>query len=200
MANSIMPSIINISDFSLQTSSNPLHQPTTCNSYDITVSLPIPLIADVPSNIESDMECPICLNTIDISDGNGSKFITKYNCTHFCHEVCINEWNRGCPICRALIRPIDRNVSIGLISARHIPIDRNVSTADGNVYTTVDCIEGFDNVIQVPSEYEYLYKQQWKNRECINNNHTIIYRKPYGVIAICTQCLIIQCFNLAHPI
>lgn len=125
--------------------------------------------------------CPICLN----EDEFKSKFITKYKCIHLCHEVCINQWNKGCPICRCSVLYLSNEVT---------------DVDDKYVYTSVTSIEMFKKLIRVPSVYENLYKQNWKKHECINNNHELIYTKPYGVTVICTNCLIIQCMNLSHTI
>tara|TARA_B100000989_G_C19510608_1_gene458835 strand:+ start:308 stop:745 length:438 start_codon:yes stop_codon:yes gene_type:complete len=50
--------------------------------------------------LESELECSICLESIDSDSGN--LFITA--CNHHFHNFCIKKWynekNKSCPICR----------------------------------------------------------------------------------------------------
>jgi len=45
-------------------------------------------------------------------------------------------------------------------------------------------------LVVTPEKYIY----RWKYQECINEKHTIVLDKPFGVIATC-QCGKVQCFN-----
>jgi hypothetical protein len=48
------------------------------------------------------MECPICLNEIDLED---TESIVKLKCLHVFHYKCIDKWfqlKKTCPVCRFL--------------------------------------------------------------------------------------------------
>ena len=98
----------------------------------------------------------------------------KYTCLHYFHKECIDTWNHNCPICRNSILNC-REKQVDLSGIRDLP-----------------------NV--VPPEYHHIYLKTWKKNECKKKNHTIIFRRPYGVIGGCETCGCIQPFNLSHPV
>ncbi len=64
---------------------------------------------------EEDQDCIICLLDYAPTDK-----VIEFNCKHYFHEKCIQEWvktsgNNQCPVCR---EPIDRNI------IERIPRDR----------------------------------------------------------------------------
>lgn len=113
--------------------------------------------------------CSICLE--NIQDKNISK--GKYNCNHSFHNVCVSNWKGDCPLCRA-------------------------SKLKELIYIN-ERIEGFKNIQNcIPSSYINIYMNKWSNRYCLENNHSIFFRKPFGVIGVCETCNTIECFNLSH--
>jgi len=92
-------------------------------------------------------------------------------CQHeFCIDCCNIISNSTCPLCREknLINEPQSNKNILDINAiKKIKIPNNA----------------------------HLYLNKWAKKTCINNNHEIVIRQTYGVIAICIECNIIQCFN-----
>jgi hypothetical protein len=43
-----------------------------------------------------------------------------------------------------------------------------------------------------------MYKNVWKDRDCVDQNHSLWFFKPYGVICICENCNTVQTFNRIH--
>lgn len=92
-------------------------------------------------------------------------------CQHeFCVDCCNNISNSTCPLCREKIL-IDQP-------------KKNKNILDIN----------FIRNLKIPHNLD-LYLNKWSNKTCLDNNHEIVIRKTYGVIAICVECNIIQCFN-----
>ena len=98
----------------------------------------------------------------------------KYTCSHYFHKECINAWNHSCPICRNSTLKC-REKQVDLSGIRGLPI-------------------------VVPIEYHHIYLETWEKKECIEKNHTIIFRRPYGVLGACETCGCKQAFNLSHPL
>tara|TARA_B100000214_G_scaffold371873_1_gene349060 strand:+ start:182 stop:535 length:354 start_codon:yes stop_codon:yes gene_type:complete len=114
------------------------------------------------------MDCSICLDT-----SIENKMITKWICNHKFHEKCIEEWNNYCPNCRCnkLIK---------------------TTTKYNNNCFDIDLFLTWAKEIIINNTN---YKNQWKNNECITNNHKLTFYKVYGVIGICHDCSIVQSFN-----
>ena len=132
--------------------------------------------------------CSICLEHLNPNEG-----IKIYQCTHLHHPNCINNWNGNCPYCRSQRLPstlrIITNHSIDNQSTSELPT------------ITEESIEGFKRCNQrVPTNFHNIYHQTWKKNDCVTNNHNLIFLKPYGVVGICEDCKIIQCFSLSHPV
>lgn len=132
--------------------------------------------------------CSICLEKLNENEG-----IKIFQCTHLYHPNCINNWKGNCPDCRSQRLPS---------TLRRIcqwPID-NESTSELPSITD-ESIEGFKRCNQrIPTNFHFIYHQKWKKNDCVTYNHNLIFLKPYGVVGICEDCKIIQCFNLIHPV
>lgn len=103
-----------------------------------------------------------------------NNFNKLWICQHeFCVDCCNSISNLTCPLCREqqLINPSKKNKNI---------LDINVI-----------------RMMKIPNNIES-YLNQWNKKTCLNNNHEIVIRQTYGVIAICVDCNIIQCFNLLN--
>lgn len=132
--------------------------------------------------------CSICLEHLNPNEG-----IKIYHCTHLYHTNCINNWNGNCPDCRSQRLPstlgITTNYSINNQSTSELPS------------ITDESIEGFKRCHQrIPTNFHFIYHQKWKKNDCVSYNHNLIFLKPYGVVGICEDCKIIQCFSLIHPV
>jgi hypothetical protein len=118
--------------------------------------------------------CPICLD-----DKNNT--VIPYECQHSYCSDCIKQWNRPCPLCRSNFT--------------------NTNTNTNTTFTTIsqEIVNGFlQNNQKVPIQHHALYKRTWKKHECIDNSHTLSYLSPHGVVVICEDCNIIQCYNRLH--
>lgn len=122
--------------------------------------------------------CSICLEPLKIND---PKCIKKWKCSHMFHKDCIRTWNKDCPLCRTkhLIKCVSQcNNS-----------ENPVNTLDINIMKTYR---------KVPEQHIHIYKNDWKDRKCIRENHDMLIIQPYGVLIICEDCNIIQSYNLKH--
>jgi hypothetical protein len=64
-------------------------------------SPPIIYITNIDKeNIETGLECPICLENLENED-----IVSTLNCRHVFHRDCIYKWfyKRRCPVCRNLV-------------------------------------------------------------------------------------------------
>jgi len=137
-----------------------------------------PNILENQNNLEL---CCICLEHL-----NENEDTKPYQCTHLYHSNCINNWHGNCPTCRA------EKISTILTNNNNT---RNLSDISD------ESIDAFKhNVPKVPINYHNIYHQTWKKNECVRHNHNLIFRRPYGVVGICEDCKIIQCYNLSHPV
>ena len=109
--------------------------------------------------------------------------IYKWKCSHSFHEECINMWDNGCPVCRTMELTIPN-------------VTWNISRNPTNTLN----IEYMKRLTRVPLEDQHVYKNQWKDRGCIDSNHSMVYVHTYGVLTICEDCNTIQCFNLMHRV
>lgn len=115
-------------------------------------------------------ECAICL----LEKNNFNKL---WICNHtFCTECCEDISNSNisnCPLCRE--------------QELIIKSKNNNNILDINIMRTM----------KIPNNTD-LYLNKWNKKTCLNNNHEIVIRQTYGVIAICVECNITQCFNLLN--
>ena len=116
--------------------------------------------------------CSICLLDIE----NKTRY-RKYTCFHYFHKTCISAWKGSCPICRNNILKLDE------------------------YYITNEKVKGIKRIPRiVPIEYYDIYLLSWRNKQCIDNNHDIFFRQPYGVLGACETCGELQAFNLLHTV
>lgn len=140
------------------------------------------------NELNDDDVCCVCLET-----NTTSQRICKWECSHSFHTSCIERWNIGCPVCRNNVLASWSN---------------NVNTEETHVGWTISrnptCILDVErmkeHISQVPAEHIDIYKNEWKDRECIEANHRMIYFHTYGVIAICEDCNTSQSFNCVHNV
>ena len=137
------------------------------------------------NELNDDDVCCVCLET-----NTTSQRICKWECSHSFHTSCIERWNIGCPVCRNDVLASSSN---------------NVNTDVGwtisrNPACILDVEHMKEHISQVPTEHIDIYKNEWKDRECINANHRMVYFHTYGVIAICEDCDTTQSFNCMHNV
>ena len=127
-------------------------------------------------NLSSNNEryCDIEYCCICLNDVKNNQKYQKYTCLHYFHKECIDAWNYNCPICR------------------------NSSLKGRGPQVDISGIRGLPNVVQ--HEYRHIYLKRWKNKECMQKNHIIIFRRPYGVLGACETCGYRQAFYLSHPL
>ena len=118
--------------------------------------------------------CPICLDNIEIKreQDNNVNIIVLKGCRHVYHKKCLklywkNVDRKRCPLCR------DENVTDDLFFNNWITKNNRLKLDKYNKYLI-----------------------QWHNRDCIENNHFIIFVKPFGVIGICLNCKRVESFNV----
>lgn len=124
--------------------------------------------------------CSICLVCLE----QDNQF-QKWSCQHRFHENCANLWSNGCPICRTT-----QLINDELIEHVTWSISRN----PGNVLDLERMLQ--TNVL--PIALEHIYKNNWKDQDCVHLDHKIWYFDNFGVQAICENCNTIQCFNRMH--
>ena len=120
--------------------------------------------------------CSICLE-------QDNQF-QKWNCQHRFHENCANLWSNGCPICR----------TTELVNEEHVTVTWSISRNPGNVLD----LERMKNTNILHENVEHIYKNIWKDRDCVQLDHKIWYFDNFGVQAICENCNTFQCFNRMH--
>jgi len=128
--------------------------------------------------MEETHECVICWSSID-----ETCLYQKWNCTHRFHQNCISNWNNGCPTCRnqtLVCREIDVAWSISRNPQNVLDLSRMLQTSI------------------LPDNYRHIYTNNWKDRDCIDQNHHLWYFDNRGVQVICEDCNSIQCFNRQH--
>ena len=124
-------------------------------------------------------ECAICYD-----DESKDEFIHKWVCGHEFHSNCVKTWHRSCPYCRC------EQLDESLIES----ISWQISTNPTNILD----IEKMRTINIVHDTKTQIYLNKWKDRGCINNNHTLLCCEPFGVLLICEDCNTIQTFNLMH--
>ena len=113
--------------------------------------------------------------------------IQKWDCSHRFHENCANMWNNGCPMCRTMelvhVEEAEEEItwSISRNPANVLDIERMKSM---NIYVSNNSIP--------------IYKNEWKDQDCVEQNHNLLFFQPYGVLCICENCNTIQCYNRLH--
>ena len=120
--------------------------------------------------------CSICLE-------QDNQF-QKWNCQHRFHENCANLWSNGCPICR----------TTELVNEEHVTVTWSISRNPGNVLD----LERMKNTNILHENVEHIYKNIWKDRDCVQLDHKIWYFDNFGVQAICENCNTFQYFNRMH--
>lgn len=130
--------------------------------------------------------CPICYDPFTESN---SECIKKWNCTHKFHRRCIQSWDHNCPMCRTTQLLTDYNTRRNSCSI--VKKINPVNILDINIMKTIHK--------HVPEEHKSIYRNDWKDRCCIRNNHNILFVQPYGVLGICEDCNIVQSYNVKHP-
>ncbi len=131
--------------------------------------------------METPTECVICWDCIDINNS-----YQKWNCSHLFHKTCAESWNKGCPMCRTQ----------NLFNDGHCePVTWLISRNPRNV---LDLERMKNSRILVQENLEHIYKNKWKDQECIGLDHKLWYFDNFGVQVICENCNTIQCFNRTH--
>tara|TARA_R110002012_G_scaffold39997_1_gene110249 strand:+ start:3607 stop:4014 length:408 start_codon:yes stop_codon:yes gene_type:complete len=130
-------------------------------------------------------QCAICYDA-----ENPSPLIHKWTCSHDekFHTICIENWKGGCPLCR-------NKELLEQYKPIHRPIPRY---SRGRRCISPEYLLNSHN--HIPNQYKPVYMEQWIQKICIENNHHLIFIKPYGVVGWCQNCDITQCFNLSHSI
>lgn len=123
--------------------------------------------------------CVICLQ--EITQENKYK---KWNCRHLFHKDCIHNWDKSCPLCNCK-EIIEDIVDISWSICRNKKNYLNIESMKNNNFN-------------LENSYINIYKNLWKDRDCVNRNHIMHYFQPYGVLVICETCNTIQCFNRLH--
>lgn len=132
---------------------------------------------------------PICCVCLDTNTTNTEK-IRKWNCNHTFHAACIANWNVSCPMCRTQHR-LTRHPGSNPVTVTW--------TLSRNPACIIDIETMKQSFIRVPDQYIPMYKNTWKDRDCILHNHTMLYVRTYGVLGICEDCNTIQPYNCIHP-
>lgn len=118
--------------------------------------------------------CPICLDNIEVEreqDNNVNITLLKI-CRHVYHRNCLKLYWQN-------------------INKKNCPKCRNENVIEDLFYN--DWITKY-NRLKLDKYNKYLI--QWYNRDCIENNHFIIFVQPFGVIGICLNCKRIESFNV----
>ena len=132
--------------------------------------------------MSSDNCCSICLEEI-----TQEKEFQKWECQHRFHQSCVNKWNKGCPICRTSILATDTET---------IDITWSISRNPRNVLD-IERMKNMNN-IRLSDDLIPMYKDVWKDRDCIDQNHNLWFFKPFAIICICENCNTVQSFNQIH--
>jgi hypothetical protein len=126
-------------------------------------------------------DCVICWDCIDINNS-----YQKWNCSHLFHKNCAETWNNGCPICRTQ----------ELFNDGHCePVTWLISKNPQNVLD-LERMKNSDFFLQ--ENLEPIYKNKWKDRQCIDLDHKLLYFDTGGVVVICENCNTIQSYNRLH--
>ena len=125
--------------------------------------------------------CIICNEEKNIND-----FIGLWHCQHLFCKICVQDAiQKGittCFLCRSFRNNLDHNLGIN---------QENYSSNCKVNVMNINC----RNIRNIPTN-NIPYLERWEKRVCIQENHEFVIKQPYGVIVICTQCNLIQCFNV----
>jgi len=111
--------------------------------------------------------------------------IQKWDCSHRFHENCANMWNNGCPMCRTM----------GLV---HIEGEEITWSISRNRRNGLD-IERMKNMnMFLADNLISTYKNVWKDQDCVEQNHNLLFFQSYTVLCICESCNTFQSFNRLH--
>ena len=127
--------------------------------------------------------CSICFECLDPKQD-----FQKWNCSHRFHENCVRRWNNGCPMCRTM-ELIDSD-------QEEIEVTWSISRNPSNVLD-LERMKNMNN-IYLEENLIPMYKNVWKDRDCIDQNHSLWFFKPFAVICICENCNTVQSFNRIH--
>ena len=130
--------------------------------------------------MEKTNDCVICWDCIDKTES-----YQKWNCSHRFHKKCIESWSNGCPTCR------NKNL---FNNGQYEPVTWSNSRNPINVLN----LESMKNTNILSVDLEHMYKDVWKDRDCVDQNHKIWYFNNFGVVAICENCNTVQSFNRLH--
>ena len=125
---------------------------------------------------ETEEACSICLSPLT------KNIVKPYDCIHSFHSECISSWKGSCPLCR-------KSKYIGF----HYPLNQH----DEKCFINITIMENNSKKI---SDINHInkYKNVWKIKSCVNENHNLIFIETYGAMGICKTCNRIQAFNLMH--
>ena len=130
--------------------------------------------------------CIICIEEKNIND-----FIGLWNCDHLFCKICVQDAiQKGittCFLCRSVRKNIGHNLGHNL--------GINQENYSSNCTVNVMNINSIRSIMNNPTN-NVPYLERWEKRVCIQENHEFVIKQPYGVIMICTQCNLIQCFNV----
>ena len=65
-------------------------------------------------------------------------------------------------------------------------------------YKDLELEKKFLKMKDIPEDYIINYKINWIDNKCIQENHNIIFKQPFGVIGICLNCKKVQSYDLYH--
>lgn len=127
---------------------------------------------NIKKNMEKKENCIICFEDID-----SSNMIRKWECQHTFHKNCIHHWDNKCPLCR------NANLIIPEITFQ---ITRNPRCP----FWLQDMSNYAPNIQGMELEN---VKTDWKDKDCITNNHKIIFIKndtgfKIDTYGICENC------------
>ncbi len=121
------------------------------------------------------INCPICFEHIE-------QLYRKWSCNHYFHESCVATWHYSCPLCRTSTRTINEIQS---------------TRPDDPTNNIMDIME-IRQLHNVSHASRHLYLNAWTKRSCIEENHEMLIKEPYGTIVICVNCNLIKAFNRLH--
>lgn len=122
--------------------------------------------------------CIICFESVD-SIG----FIQKWECSHLFHESCIEHWEHDCPLCRNPNKLLPE-ITWSIVRNPECPIWMHQLSHLAHITENIEC-----------------YKPLWKDRSCIEQNHTMNYyqlnpRNEKEITCICENCNTYQTLHL----
>jgi hypothetical protein len=86
------------------------------------------------------------------------------------------------------------------VSLKPIPEDE-IPYVSWSISTNPKCIldtEGLKRWFALSTEHTQLYKNAWKDHDCIGLNHNMAFIDQEDIIVVCEDCNTFQCFNRLH--